>query len=108
MPSTSFFSRHSLIALLTLAALIFGSVAIAGTQIQAGIDAQYREDRNNPHRIPSPIDSKSQEILQEAIVIRGEVKDEAVELVDTIHSLAFRGQNSYSQPILDYTTGTSN
>jgi hypothetical protein len=108
MPSSSFFSRHSLIALLTLATLIFGSVAIAGTQIQADIDAQYREDRNNPHRIPSSTASKSQEILQEAVVIRGEVKGEAVELVDTIHSLAFRGQHSYSQPILDYTTGTSN
>jgi hypothetical protein len=97
-----------LIALLALATLIFGSVAIAGTQIQAGIDAQQQRDRNNPHRIPSPIDSKFQEILQEAMVVRSEVKEEAVELVDTVHSVAFKNDHSYSHPILDYTTGTSN
>jgi len=31
-----------------------------------------------------------------------------VELKETLHSAAFKGKAAYIEPILDYTTGTSN
>ena len=108
MSLTSFLSRHSLVALLSLSIFICGSVAIASTKIQEDIDAQAQKNLNNPHHIPTHMHPKFDSISNETLVIRDEIRKEAVEVADTAHTIAFRGHRSYVEPILDYTTGTSN
>ena len=108
MPLTSFNSRHSLITLLSLSIFICGSVAIASTKIQEDADVQAQEGLNNPHRIPSNMNPKLSRIPNEIVVAEGEISKEVADVVDTIHSIAFKGHGSYVVPTLDYTTGTSN
>ena len=108
MSLTSFISRHSLIALLSLSIFICGSVAIAGTKIQEDMEVQAQKNPKNPHHIPSNMNPKFYAISSEAVVIEDEIRKEAAELVETTHTIAFRGYRSYVEPILDYTTGTSN
>jgi hypothetical protein len=108
MPLTSFIGRHSPITLLLISIFICGSVAIANTKIQEDIDAQAQVDLNNPHHIPSHMNPKLYRISNEVVVARDEISKEVAGVADTFHSIAFRGHRSYAEPILDYTTGTSN
>ena len=111
MLSTSIFSRNQLITLLILVLLIGSSVAIAATRIQSGGEDQVHEGPTNPHHIPDSMNPKLRRASDEIVVIKTEITEEiteAKEAAETMHSLAFQHQHAYSQPILDYTTGTSN
>jgi enoyl-[acyl-carrier-protein] reductase (NADH) len=104
MSLTSFCGRHPLATLLTLSLFIFGTAAIANTAIQSEI--AYTE--TNPHRIPDHMNPKSVALAKEIAEIKLEIKEDVAELDETVHTIAFHGHTSQSQPILDYTTGTSN
>ena len=108
MPSTSFFGRHQLVALLMLVLLVFGSVAIAATNIQLGGDDAVRANPNNPHQIPANLDPKSESLSKEIRLIKYEVREEVLEESDSVHEIAMRDFHGQAKPILDYTTGTSN
>lgn len=108
MPLSSFCGRHPLITLLALALLIGGSVAVAGTKMQFSIDDQTQNNPKNPHHIPESMDPKSLRLSEEIRLIQNEVREDVADVSETIHSIAFRDHHSQSQPILDYTTGTSN
>ena len=105
MPSTSIFIRHELVALLML---VFGSVAIAATNIQLGGNDAVRANPNNPHQIPTLLDPKSESLSEEIRLIKYEVREEVLEVGDSVHDIAMREFRGQSHPILDYTTGTSN
>jgi len=108
MSSTSIFGRHKLVALLMLALLVFGSVAIAGTKIQLGVDDSVSATPNNPHLIPESMNPKSKTLSEEIRLIKYEVREEVLEVSDSVHDIAMRDFRGQSKPILDYTTGTSN
>jgi hypothetical protein len=108
MSSTSIFGRHKLVALLMLAFLVFGSVAIAGTKIQLGLDDSVGATPKNPHQIPAHMDPKSETLSEEIRLIKYEVREEVLEVSDSVHDIAMRDFRGQSKPILDYTTGTSN
>jgi len=104
MSLASFCGRHPLASLLTLSLFIFGTAAIASTAIQS--DVAYTD--TNPHRIPDHMNPKSVALAKEIAEIRYEIKEGVAELNETVHTVAFQSHTSQSQPILDYTTGTSN
>jgi hypothetical protein len=108
VPLTSFLGRHPLFALLTLFLLICGSAAVANTNIQWGMGSQVYASPNNPHYIPEHMDPKSSSLAEEIRLIKVETQEEVAEVSDTVHAVAFRDQRGQSQPVLDYTTGTSN
>ncbi|QWE04008.1 hypothetical protein [Polynucleobacter sp. JS-JIR-II-50] len=108
MSSTSIFGRHQLVALLMLVLLVFGSVAIAATNIQLGGDGSVRANPNNPHQIPTYLDPKSESLSEEIRLIKYEIREEVLEVSDSVHEIAMRDFRGQAQPILDYTTGTSN
>jgi enoyl-[acyl-carrier-protein] reductase (NADH) len=104
MSLTSFCGRHPLATLLTLLLFIFGTAAIASTAIQS--EPSYAE--NNPHRIPDQMNPKSEALAKEIAEIKFEIKEGIAEIDETVHTVAFQGRTSQSQPTFDYTTGTSN
>jgi enoyl-[acyl-carrier-protein] reductase (NADH) len=108
MSITSFFSRHPLASFLALSLLICGSAEVAGTQIQWVSNDQVAASPSNPHRIPEEMDPKSTSLSEEIRLIKPEVREEVVEMGETVHSVAFQDHHGLSQPTLDYTTGTSN
>jgi enoyl-[acyl-carrier-protein] reductase (NADH) len=108
MSITSFFSRHPLASFLALSLLICGSAEVAGTQTQWVANDQVAASPSNPHRIPDQMDPKSIGLSEEIKLIKVEVREEVAEMDETIHSVAFQDHHGLSQPILDYTTGTSN
>ena len=108
MPSTSIFGRHQLVALLMLVLLVFGSVAIAATNIQLGGDDAVRVNPNNPHQIPTHLDPKSESLSEEIRLIKYEVSEVVTEAEESVHSVAMRDFRGQSHPTLDYTTGTLN
>lgn len=108
MQPTSIFGRHQLVALLMLVLLVFGSVAIAATNLQLGGDVSVGANPNNPHQIPAHMDPKSETLSEEIRLIKYEVREEVLELGDSVHDIAMRDFRGQSKPILDYTTGTSN
>ena len=107
-PLTSF-------ALLTTVCLMLG---VAVTQVQANIPSLTSE-ANNPHRIPDDLNPKldwaEHQIIateingQRDLLVKPEdtVENEG-DQVDTIHAIAMKDNKSFSKPIYDYTTGTSN
>lgn len=108
MQSTSIFGRHQLVALLMLVLLVFGSVAIAATNLQLGGDVSVSANPNNPHQIPAHMDPKSETLSEEIRLIKYEVREEVLEVGDSVHDIAMRDFRGQSQPVLDFTTGTSN
>ena len=108
MLSTSIFGRHQLVAMLMLVLLVFGSVAIAATNIQLGGDDAVRANPNNPHQIPEHMDPKSEALSEEIRLIKYEAREEVLEVSDSVHDIAMRDFHGQSQPTLDFTTGTSN
>ena len=108
MLSTSIFGLHQLVAMLMLVLLVFGSVAIAATNIQLGGDDAVRANPNNPHQIPTHLDPKSKSLSEEIRLIKYEVREEVLEVGDSVHDIAMRDFHGQSHPTLDYTTGTSN
>ena len=108
MLSTSILGRHQLVALLMLVLLVFGSVAIAATNIQLGGDYAVRANPNNPHQIPANLDPKSETLSEEIRLIKYEVREEVLEVGESVHDIAMRDFRGQSQPTLDFTTGTSN
>ena len=108
MPSTSIFGRYQLVALLMLALLVFGSVAIAGRKIQLGGNDSVKFNSKNPHQIPESMDPKSETLSEEIRLIKYEVREEVLEESDSVHEIAMRDFHGQAKPILDYTTGTSN
>ena len=108
MTPTPFLGRQSLAVFLVLSLLIGGSVAFAATRIHFGVDDSVNASQSNPYRIPDHMDPKSQTLSREIASIKYEIKEEIVEVDETIHKVAFRDNHSQSLPILDYTTGTSN
>jgi ActR/RegA family two-component response regulator len=108
MLSTSIIGRHQLIAVLMLVLFVFGSVAIAGTKIQLGADDVISANPNNPHQIPANLDPKSEMLSEEIRLIKYEVREEILEVADSVHDVAMRDFRDQSKPTLDYTTGTSN
>lgn len=101
--------RHLLASALIFFLLIFSSVAIVAAKIQSdGVD-EIRIRQDNPHRIPGHVNPQSQTLHQEIRLIQVEINQAETDAVDTVHSIAFRDRtNLFSQPILDYATGTSN
>lgn len=108
MTPTSFLGRQSLAVFLVLSLLIGGTVTFAATKIHVGFDDSVNANQSNPHRIPDHMDPKSQTLSREIASIKYEIKEEIVEVDETIHKVAFRDNHAQSLPILDYTTGTSN
>ena len=108
MLSTSILGRHQLVALLMLVLLVFGSVAIAATNIQLAGDDAVRANPNNPHQIPANLDPKSETLSEEIRLIKYEVREEVLEVGESVHDIAMRDFRGQSQPTLDFTTGTSN
>ncbi|QKM65266.1 hypothetical protein DCO17_08485 [Polynucleobacter tropicus] len=108
MSSTLFLGGHRIAKWWALSLLIVGSAAVGATNVYFGIDEQDKPSPSNPHRIPDHMDPKSQALSREIQSIKYEVNEGLVEVEETIHSIAFRDSHSLSQPILDYTTGTSN
>jgi hypothetical protein len=108
MPFTSFCGRHPLVTLLALSMLICGSVALAGTNIQLGIDDSVKASSKNPHQIPAYLDPKSESLAAEIRLIKYEPREVITEAEESVHSIAMRDFHGQSQPILDFTTGTSN
>jgi len=108
MPITSFCARHRVLTLSTLSLLVCGSVAIAGTNIQLGADALVQISPKNPHQIPANMDPKSESLAEEIRLIKYEVSEVVNEAEESVHSVAMRDFRGQSQPIVDYTTGTSN
>lgn len=108
MPIPSFCGRRPFAALLAFAFLICGSVALAGTNIQLSIGSPVQVSPNNPHHIPAHLDPKSSSLAEEIRLIKEEIKGEVAELNETVHSVALRDFHGHSQPVMDYTTGTSN
>jgi hypothetical protein len=108
MSHNTFFGRHPVITLLAIALLICGSAAIAGTQIQSGVAYEVAASPSNPHRIPSSMDPKSQELSDEINAIKVEIREELAEPGETVHSVAFKDHHGTSQQTMDFTTGTSN
>jgi hypothetical protein len=104
----SLFNRYPLATVLTASSLICASVAIAGTRMQLDSGTQAQVTASNPHQIPDHLNPKFHRISDEVIVIKSELTEEVLEVTETVHSIAFQGRHGYSQPILDYTTGTSN
>jgi enoyl-[acyl-carrier-protein] reductase (NADH) len=104
MSLASFCGRHPLATLLMLSLFIFGTAAIASTAIQS--ELSYTE--SNPHRIPDHMNPKSAALAKEIAEIKYEIKEGVAEMDETVHTVAFQGRTAQSQPILDYTTGTSN
>ena len=108
-PLTSF-------ALLTTVCLTLG---VAVTQVQANIRNSTTSGANNPHRIPDDLNPKldwvEHQIIateinaQRDLLVKPEdtVENEG-DQVDTIHAIAMKDNKSFSKPIYDYTTGTSN
>ncbi|MBU3557366.1 hypothetical protein ICN18_06965 [Polynucleobacter sp. Ross1-W9] len=108
MSFTSFCGRHPLATLLTFSLLVCGSAALAGTKIQLNIDDSVQANSKNPHQIPTHMDPKSESLAEEIRLIKYEVSEVALEVEESIHSVAMRDIHGQSHPILDYTTGTSN
>jgi hypothetical protein len=108
MSFSSFCGRHPLATLLTFSLLVCGSAALAGTRIQLGFDDSLQANAKNPHQIPTHMDPKSESLAEEIRLIKYEVSEVIVEVEESIHSVAMRDIRGQSQPILDYTTGTSN
>ena len=104
MPFISFCGRHPLAVFLALSFFIFGTAAIANTATQS--EVAYTDA--NPHRIPDHMNPKSMALSKEIAEIKLQVKEDVVEVGETIHAVAFQGSTSQPQAILDYTTGTSN
>jgi predicted PurR-regulated permease PerM len=103
-------------ALLTTACLALGVVV---TQVQANIPSSAENIANNAHQIPDELNPKlnwkehrlttAGKIDQGDLLVKPEdtVENEG-DQVDTIHSIAMKDNKSFSKPIYDYTTGTSN
>ncbi|WP_071467176.1 hypothetical protein [Polynucleobacter asymbioticus] len=108
MSLTSLCGRHPLATVLVASCFVFGSVAVAGPNIQFGMNQQVQTNPNNPHHLPADMDPKSQTLSDEISAIQVEVHEEVAEASETIHSIAFQDHHGSSQQILDYTTGTSN
>ena len=108
MSFTSFCGRHPLATLLTFSLLVCGSAALAGTKIQLNIDDSVQANSKNPHQIPTHMDPKSESLAEEIRLIKYEVSEVVSEVEESMHSIAMRDIRGQSQPILDYTTGTSN
>jgi hypothetical protein len=108
MTLSSFFSRHPAVTLLTLSMLVCGSVAIAGTNIQLSADESIQASAKNPHQIPTNMDPKSESLAEEIRLIKHELSEVVTEEEESVHSVAMRDFRGQSQPIVDYTTGTSN
>jgi hypothetical protein len=108
MSFISFTGRHPLFALLAFCLFVFGTAAVAGTGIGWGFNDQAKASASNPHRIPESMDPKSESLSEEIRSIKYEVQEGVVESTETVHSLAMHDSHSQAQPVLDYTTGTSN
>ena len=54
------------------------------------------------------MDPKSESLAEEIRLIKYEVSEVVSEVEESMHSIAMRDIRGQSQPILDYTTGTSN
>lgn len=104
----TFIKRHPLAILVIALLFICGSVAIASTNVQWVVDGGAVAKSTNPHLIPDHMDPKSQALSEEINRIKVEINEGVEEVGETIHSVAFHGVNMQSQPVLDYTTGTSN
>lgn len=95
---------------------IFGiAVGIVVTQVQANIEERVEIDKNNPHHIPDDLNPKLRRIEgkvellgKRALVHTSDAVESLEENVETVHSLVFKESTSYTKPIYDYTTGTSN
>jgi len=100
--------RHLRTSLLTVILIICGVIALAGTKVLANINNQAEIAQSNPHHIPDELNPKLKRVSEYFQVIRYVAKEDMVELKETLHSAAFKGKAAYIEPILDYTTGTSN
>jgi len=108
MSLTSLCGRHPLVTVLVASFFVFGSVAVAGTNIQFAMTQQAQSSPNNPHHLPDHMDPKSQTLSDEISAIKVEVHKEVAEVSETVHSIAFQDRHGSSLQTLDYTTGTSN
>ena len=105
---TNLLGRHLRTSLLVIIFTIFGVIALAGTKVLASINNQAEIAQSNPHHIPDELNPKFKRVSEYFQVIRYVAKEDMVELKETLHSAAFKSKSAYIEPILDYTTGTSN
>jgi len=105
---TNLLGRHLRTSLLTVILIICGVIALAGTKVLANINNQAEIAQSNPHHIPDELNPKLKRVSEDFQVIRYVAKDEIADLKETLHSAAFKTKAAYVEPILDYTTGTSN
>jgi len=105
---TNLLGRHLRTSLLTVILIICGFIALAGTKVLASINNQAEIAQSNPHHIPDELNPKLKRVSEYFQVIHYEAREDIVELKETLHSAAFKSKAAYIEPILDYTTGTSN
>ena len=105
---TNLLGRHLRNSLLTMFFIICGVIALAGTKVLASVHNQAEVVQSNPHHIPDELNPKLKRASEYFQVIRYVAKEDMVELKETLHSASFKSKAAYIEPILDYTTGTSN
>ena len=105
---TNLLGRHLRTSLLIIILIICGVIALAGTKVLANINNQAEIAQSNPHHIPDELNPKLKRVSEYFQVILYVAKEDMVELKETLHSAPFKGKAAYIEPILDYTTGTSN
>ena len=105
---TNLLGRHLRTSLLTVILIICGFIALAGTKVLASIHNQTEIVQSNPHHIPDELNPKLRRVSEYFEVIRYVAREDMAELKETLHSAAFKSKAAYIEPILDYTTGTSN
>ena len=105
---TNLLGRHLRTSLLTVILIICGVIALAGTKVLASIHNQTEIVQSNPHHIPDELNPKLRRVSEYFEVIRYVAREDMAELKETLHSAAFKSKAAYIEPILDYTTGTSN
>lgn len=103
------------IVLVTVVCFMLGLVV---TQVQASMQSSIELSVNNQHLIPNDFNPKlhweeqkifASETSQEDLMgLSNESFDKSSENIDTIHSVAMKNNKSVSQPVYDFTTGTSN
>jgi len=95
------------------------TLGVAVTQVQANIPSPTMSGANNPHRIPDDLNPKldweEHQIIATEIVSQSDLINESGDVIenmgdenDTIHAIAMKDNKSFSKPIYDFTTGTSN
>jgi hypothetical protein len=100
-------SRHPHLRYSLLAIFLFCYLTLAGARVYTKIDPQGVVESNNPHHIPNEFNPRLHHPEDEVIVIQEVAKKEAVASSETMHELALKNQTLTSQPIYDYTTGTT-